>query len=65
MKYKELKKKNNKEINILLNNYLREYFNLRMQRSLNQANKVHLFKNVKHNIARIKTLINERKLYKK
>jgi len=40
---------------------LREQFNLRMQRASGQMNKGHLMRNARRNIARIKTVLNEKK----
>ena len=37
----------------------KEFFNLNMQKSTGQLAKPHLLKNVKKNIARMKTIINE------
>lgn len=39
----------------------REQFNLRMQMGSGNAPKTHLFSVAKHNIARIKTVLNEKK----
>ena len=38
----------------------REQFNLRMQNGIGQASKNHLFNAVRKNIARIKTIVNEK-----
>jgi len=39
---------------------LREQFNLRMQRGTGQSPRPHLFKNNRREIARIKTILNEK-----
>lgn len=39
---------------------LDEQFKLRMQKRIGQVNKIHLFKKIRRNIARLKTKINEK-----
>jgi large subunit ribosomal protein L29 len=57
----ELRQKGVDDLNIELLALLREYFNLRMQRASNQEfTKNHQFKVVRRNIARVKTVLNEK-----
>jgi large subunit ribosomal protein L29 len=60
MKYGELKEKSIEALHKELHTLLREQFNLRMQRSLGEAPRPHNFKVVRRNIARIKTILNEK-----
>ncbi|CAK0749529.1 50S ribosomal subunit protein L29 [Gammaproteobacteria bacterium] len=61
MNASELRKKGADELNIELLALLREHFNLRMQRASNQQfTKNHQFKTVRRNIARVKTVLNEK-----
>jgi len=56
----ELREKNAKELNAELINLLREQFNLRMQHSTGQLEKTHQLKQVRRNIARVKTILTEK-----
>jgi len=58
MKASELKDKNVEELNEELLALLREQFNLRMQKGTGQLAKPHLLKEVRRNIARVKTVMN-------
>lgn len=60
MKAKELREKSVEELNTELLNLLREQFNLRMQLASGQLQQSHLSKQVRRNIARVKTLITEK-----
>lgn len=60
MKASELKAKSVEELNQELLGLLREQFNLRMQAATGQLNQTHLLKQVRRNIARVKTVINEK-----
>lgn len=60
MKASELRNKSVDELNKELLALLREQFNLRVQKGAGQPPKPHLFKKVRHNIARIKTILNEK-----
>ncbi|MDF7679821.1 50S ribosomal protein L29 [Enterobacteriaceae bacterium ESL0689] len=60
MKAKELREKNVEELNAELLNLLREQFNLRMQAAGGQLQQTHLLKQVRRNIARVKTLLTEK-----
>ncbi|MFP3014247.1 MAG: 50S ribosomal protein L29 [Arsenophonus sp.] len=60
MKAKDLRKKNVKELNDELLNLLREQFNLNMKSTNGQLKQNHLLKQLRRNIARIKTLLTEK-----
>ena len=60
MKVKELKEKSIEELNTVMLDLLKEQFNLRMQKAMSEMSKVHLFKRVRRDIARVKTILNER-----
>jgi len=59
MKVEDLRSKSEKELNDELLELRKEQFNLRMQKGVGQASRVHQFKLNKRNIARVKTIINE------
>ena len=60
MKATELRQKSVEELNKEVLELRKEAFNLRVQKSTGQAPKTHLFKKVKLDIARIKTVISEK-----
>jgi len=60
MKASELREKNVDELNNELLALLREQFNLRMQNGSGQLSRPHQIKEVRHNIARVKTILNEK-----
>ncbi len=60
MSASELKDKSVEELNKELGALCREQFNLRMQRGSGQDIKPHNFKRVRRQIARIKTVINQK-----
>jgi large subunit ribosomal protein L29 len=60
MNAKELRDKDDKALNKSLHDELRKLFNLRMQRATGQNNRHHQFKEARRNVARIKTILNER-----
>ncbi|MFO1430961.1 MAG: 50S ribosomal protein L29 [Candidatus Competibacteraceae bacterium] len=60
MKASELRQKNVEELRQELYALLREQFNLRMQRATGQSSRNHLFKQVRRNIARVKTVLSEK-----
>ncbi|UEO45765.1 50S ribosomal protein L29 [Escherichia coli] len=60
MKAKELREKSVEELNTELLNLLREQFNLRMQAASTQLQQSHLLKQVRRDVARVKTLLNEK-----
>ena len=55
MKAKELREKSTELLNLL-----REQFNLRMQAASGQLQQSHLLKQVRRDVARVKTLLNEK-----
>lgn len=57
MKATELKDKSVEELNAELLNLLREQFNYRMQASTGQLAQTHMLKNVRRDIARVKTIL--------
>ena len=61
MKIEEYRKKTNEELKKELNNLVKERFNLRIQRGSGVNPKPHLFAINKKSIARIKTILNEKK----
>ena len=56
----ELRTKSEAELKQELLDLLREQFNLRMQRGSGQSPRPHLFQNVRRDIARVKTVLNEK-----
>lgn len=60
MKAQELKEKSVDELNGELIKQLKDQFKLRMQKTLGQVNQTHLLKASRRNIARIKTVLNEK-----
>lgn len=60
MKANELKAKSVEELNQELLGLLREQFNLRMQAATGQMNQTHLLRQVRKDIARVKTVLNEK-----
>ena len=61
MKASELKEKSVEELNAQLLELLREQFNLRMQASTGQLAQTHVLKTVRRNIARVNTVLNQKK----
>tara|TARA_B110000003_G_C16227260_1_gene369781 strand:- start:31 stop:228 length:198 start_codon:yes stop_codon:yes gene_type:complete len=61
MKTEDYRKKTNEELSKDLNDLLKERFDLRIQRGSGLNPKPHLFNNNKKSIARIKTILNEKK----
>jgi large subunit ribosomal protein L29 len=59
MKYNEIKKKTKDELNDLLKDLKKENYNLRFQKKNGQLDKTGRIKQVKKDIARIQTKINE------
>lgn len=64
MKMSEIKKLNDSEVSKKLFDLKDELFNLRFRHKINQLENPMRLRIVKKDIARIKTLINERKLVK-
>ena len=60
-KVKKYNEMNVEELNVELNNCQAALFNFRFQKTLQQLEGPHQIKNMKKNIARIKTFINQRK----
>jgi len=60
MKVQELREKNNIELNEELTGLFKEQFNLRMQRGSGQSPRPDQFSKVRKNIARVKTVLNEK-----
>jgi len=61
MKASDLRAKEPADLNKELTAKLREQFNLRMQRGSGQLTRSHQLKEVRRTIARIKTILNEKK----
>ena len=61
MKATELRGKNQAELKEALHDLLKEQFNLRMQRGTGQFSRPHLMKDVRRNIARVKTVITQKR----
>ncbi|MGR9105543.1 MAG: 50S ribosomal protein L29 [Gammaproteobacteria bacterium] len=59
MKAADIRKKNEEELNSLLNELSREQFNLRMQKGSDQLSKPDRIRSVRRDIARIKTILQE------
>ena len=57
MKASELQQKSPQELRDTLYELLKEQFNLRMQRGTGQLARPHLMKEVRRNIARVKTVM--------
>ncbi|WP_435236211.1 50S ribosomal protein L29 [Psychromonas sp. PT13] len=60
MKANELKEKSVEELNAELLDLLRKQFELRMQLNTNQLAQPHLVKEVRRDIARVKTVLNQK-----
>ena len=60
MKTNRLKEMKADELKKELINLLQEQFNLRMQKGMGEIPKPHLYKNVRREIARVKTVISEK-----
>ncbi|MGB5473559.1 MAG: 50S ribosomal protein L29 [Gammaproteobacteria bacterium] len=61
MKASELRGKSQTELRDALHELLKEQFNLRMQRGTGQFSRPHLMKDVRRNIARVKTVMNQKR----
>ncbi|MAR78281.1 MAG: 50S ribosomal protein L29 [Gammaproteobacteria bacterium] len=62
MKLEDYRKKTNDELQKELEALIKERFNLRIQRGSGLNPKPHLFSLNKKNIARVKTIMNEKKI---
>ena len=60
MKSNELRDKTSEELEAALIDELKQQFNLRMQLSTGQLNESHKVKQTRRNIARIKTVLNQK-----
>ncbi len=60
MKATELREKSVEELNAELLKQLEEQFKMRMQASTGQLNQTHLLKQTRREIARIKTVLNQK-----
>ena len=60
MKSSDLRTKSVSELQQQLVELLKEQFKLRMQKNTEEMARTHMFKNVRRNIARIKTILNEK-----
>ena len=61
MKASELREKTQAELQDALHDLLKEQFNLRMQRGTGQFSRPHLMKDVRRNIARVKTVMSRKR----
>lgn len=61
MKVSDLHNKSTAELQETLHDLLQEQFNLRMQQGAGQLARPHLMQEVRKNIARVKTVMNEQK----
>ena len=59
MKANELREKSAQQLNEQLLELLRDQFNLRMQKATGQVGQSHLLSQVKRDIARVKTVLNQ------
>ena len=59
MKANELREKSAQQLNEQLLGLLRDQFNLRMQKATGQFGQSHLLSQVKRDIARVKTVLNQ------
>jgi len=62
MKANELKAKTTEELKQEVKELLRAQFSLRMQLSTQQTNKTHELRNVRRDIARVRTVMQQQKL---
>ena len=60
MNASELREKNVGDLEQVLHDLLKEQFNLRMQRGTGQLSRPHLMAQVRKDIARVKTVMNEK-----
>ena len=60
MKASELKEKSAGELQQEIDTLVKDQFNLRMQKSTGQLGQTHLLKQIKKDIARVKTVLNEK-----
>jgi len=60
MDIEEIRKKSDKDLKQEVENLRKEQFNLRMQHAAGQMPRAHQIRNVRKDIARVKTVLNER-----
>ena len=60
MKVKELREMNGEQLNAKLADLKKELFNLRFQHAVNQLDNPHKIADVKHDIARVMTVLREK-----
>ena len=60
MKVKELREMNGEQLNAKLADLKKELFNLRFQHAINQLDNPHKITDVKHDIARVMTVLREK-----
>ena len=60
MKVKELREMNGEQLNEKLADLKKELFNLRFQHAINQLDNPHKIADVKHDIARVMTVLREK-----
>lgn len=60
MKAKELREMSTEQLNVKLGELKEELFNLRFQLAINQLDNPHKITDVKHDIARVKTVLCEK-----
>jgi large subunit ribosomal protein L29 len=61
MKASDLRQKSTDDLNKELLEQLKAQLNLRMQKATGQASQTHQFKQIRREVARIKTILNEKK----
>mgnify|MGYP000688481460 CR=1 FL=1 len=61
MKASELREKSQQELSDTLHELLKEQFNLRMQQGTEQLARHHVIRQVRKNIARVKTVMTEQR----
>lgn len=61
MKASELREKSHEELRGTLHELLKEQFNLRMQKGTSQLARHHVIRQVRRDIARVKTVMNEKR----
>ncbi|MBE6993970.1 MAG: 50S ribosomal protein L29 [Ruminococcaceae bacterium] len=62
MKVKEVRELNDEQLNQKLDELKKDLFNLRLQHAINQLDNPLKIADVKHDIARVKTVLRERQL---
>lgn len=60
MKATELNEKSVEELNVTLNELLQDQFKLRMEKATGQVTETHKLREVRRDIARVKTIINQK-----